>query len=264
MLTGRTSLPREIDWSLAGYRRAPLCCTTRGRGAQVKDAGRRVFKVAIIVALVASPWLIAASPAAADSSTPAPLAPIAEVSVGGTSACARMANGTVRCWGDNLYHQLGSDQSPVCPWPQLFCSTVPIEVVTATGLLTGVTQVSVGYRHVCALRSDSTAWCWGNGSSGELGTQSLSDSLIAQVVKNSAGSAPLTGIAQIVAGDYTTCARDDRRHRQVLGLRSRRAARRRWNARPVVAGRGQKRDEYRSIDRHHRPRNQPSAQLRAR
>jgi alpha-tubulin suppressor-like RCC1 family protein len=51
---------------------------------------------------------------------------VAEVVAGGAFACARMMDGTVKCWGDNTSQQLGA-ACPTSPSPSM-CST-PVGVV---------------------------------------------------------------------------------------------------------------------------------------
>ena len=44
--------------------------------------------------------------ASADAAAPAPVVAV-EIGAGETHTCARMSDGTVRCWGFNLFAQLG-------------------------------------------------------------------------------------------------------------------------------------------------------------
>ncbi len=80
-----------------------------------------------------------------------------QVAVGSSSACAVLANGTVQCWGDNSYGQLGDGgrERRLVPGP------VPG--------LTNVVEVDVGDAHACARQRDGAVWCWGQGSDGALG-----------------------------------------------------------------------------------------------
>jgi alpha-tubulin suppressor-like RCC1 family protein len=73
--------------------------------------------------------------------------------------CARRTGGAVQCWGDNLYHQLGQGPGNVIHNP------TPVEVV---GLASGVTSVSAGANHTCALVG-GTVHCWGYNGFGQLG-----------------------------------------------------------------------------------------------
>jgi alpha-tubulin suppressor-like RCC1 family protein len=121
----------------------------------------------------------------------------AEVGVGNGFACARRTDGSVACWGLGQVGQLGDGRSG-----GLLISTTPVEVST---LGQDVAQLSVGYAHACARKTDGTLWCWGNGSSGELGNGLqgagvLSATPIAVIALGNQ-------VAEVSAGDTITCAR---------------------------------------------------------
>ena len=112
------------------------------------------------------------------------------VVAGGDHTCALLVDGTVACWGRNWEAQLGtgSDSEPV---------TVPVPVKG----LDSVVEIAAGQDHTCALRSDATAWCWGNGGNGQVGPD-----------WNYGMTAPVrvTGVGDVVglsAGLYQTCLR---------------------------------------------------------
>lgn len=73
------------------------------------------------------------------------------------TTCARISDGTVRCWGAGPARGTGSVDA--CPVP----GVVPD--------LTGVTQLAVGADFACARRADAPRpiWCWGNDTWGQLG-----------------------------------------------------------------------------------------------
>ena len=70
------------------------------------------------------------------------------------------SNGTVRCWGDNGYGQLGNGTFTI--------SSSPVQV----SAISTATQISAGGSHTCALLSDGTVRCWGYNGYGELGNSS--------------------------------------------------------------------------------------------
>lgn len=74
-----------------------------------------------------------------------------ELVAGDNHFCARMADGTVRCWGDDTYGSLGR--------------TTP----DGGGVidLEGATQISAGGETTCAL-ADGDVSCWGGNKNGEL------------------------------------------------------------------------------------------------
>jgi alpha-tubulin suppressor-like RCC1 family protein len=80
------------------------------------------------------------------------------VAVGDSHACALLSNGTVECWGDNYYGELGTDTTTAN-------SETPIAV---TGL-SNVIAIAAGAVHTCALVSGGTVQCWGSNDYGELG-----------------------------------------------------------------------------------------------
>jgi hypothetical protein len=83
---------------------------------------------------------------------------ITQVSAGWNDTCARTSTGAAYCWGNNDYGQLGNGNlTSYQPSP-----------VAVTGL-TGVTQVSTGGLHTCALSSTGAAYCWGANGVGRLG-----------------------------------------------------------------------------------------------
>lgn len=83
---------------------------------------------------------------------------VAQVGAGGSHSCARTDAGGVQCWGNNGSGQLGDNE----PW---FRST-PIAV---PGLDSGVTALSTGAFHNCAVAAGGAVKCWGANASGQLG-----------------------------------------------------------------------------------------------
>jgi len=116
---------------------------------------------------------------------------VTAVAAGYKHACAVVAGGAVRCWGLNDRRQLGA----TCTGTD--CNARPLAVAG----LTGVTQLALGNRHSCALRSDGTVACWGDNASGELGLGTVETAMAAPA------SVPgLTGVRAIEAGISHTCA----------------------------------------------------------
>jgi alpha-tubulin suppressor-like RCC1 family protein len=77
-------------------------------------------------------------------------------------SCAVLEDGTAWCWGKNGDGQLGHGGTEAF-------STVPVQV---SGLAT-VTAVTAGEGHACALLEDTSAWCWGDNSDSQLGTEMI-------------------------------------------------------------------------------------------
>lgn len=75
------------------------------------------------------------------------------------TCCGQDSNGRVFCWGANDAAQLG-----VGPGPD---RSEPIQALLPGG--TGALLLAVGGAHVCVLVQENILWCWGQGSSGQLG-----------------------------------------------------------------------------------------------
>jgi len=83
---------------------------------------------------------------------------VKEVSVGRLHTCAVTTAGAAKCWGWNMFRQLGTGDDVNVQ--------VPTEVV---GLTSGVSAIATGDYHSCALHSSGKVSCWGWGPAGELG-----------------------------------------------------------------------------------------------
>lgn len=81
-----------------------------------------------------------------------------QVSVAWSHACGIRGAGELWCWGQNLRGQLGTGTTSTL-------SATPVRVGSASSWRT----VTVGGWRSCAIRTDGTAWCWGENSLGELG-----------------------------------------------------------------------------------------------
>ena len=81
------------------------------------------------------------------------------VEVGGAHACALGKSGTVWCWGNNVWSQLGNGD------PHLDFSFEPVRVLD----LPPASAISAAAFHTCAVVDDLDVYCWGSNSSGQLG-----------------------------------------------------------------------------------------------
>jgi alpha-tubulin suppressor-like RCC1 family protein len=115
---------------------------------------------------------------------------VTAIAAGGFHACALTIAGGVRCWGDNLYGQLGDGSTED--------RSAPVDVV---GLSDDVAAISLGWSHTCALTSAGSVKCWGNNPFGGLGDGTKNDSPLPVDVIGLGG-----GVQQVAAGGGHTCA----------------------------------------------------------
>ena len=122
------------------------------------------------------------------TTTTAAASRFASISAGGAHTCARLANGTARCWGAGSYGRLGNGSTLDHSTP-----------VTVSGL-TSVAQVSAGGAHSCALIGNGTAKCWGANAYGQLGVNSTTSHSTPVTVSG------LSGATSVSAGGNHTAA----------------------------------------------------------
>ncbi len=110
------------------------------------------------------------------------------VSAGGNHTCAIKNDGSLWCWGDNSFGQLGDGTFQT--------RTTPVRVMSS-----GVSYVSAGGNHTCAVMENGDLLCWGDNQYSQLGDSSLGVS--------SPYPAFITGnITKVEAGQNHTCALD--------------------------------------------------------
>ena len=134
------------------------------------------------------------------------LSGVKAVSLGYSFSCALKTSGTVWCWGTDDLGELGDGTMGDTHHERL----LPVQVKKGSGHLTGVTAISAGQDHVCALVGDKTAWCWGYDGYGALGDGTTGDSggrrLSPVHVRNGSDTAALADIKAISSGGRHTCA----------------------------------------------------------
>ncbi|HEU4409632.1 MAG TPA: hypothetical protein VFS43_30535 [Polyangiaceae bacterium] len=131
-----------------------------------------------------------------------PLVGVRSIALGLHHSCAQLDDESARCWGYNLYGQLGSGTG--------LNSGLPVTVLASPGApLAGVKGLAVGAFHTCASFGDGGARCWGSGINGQLG-----DGLAGAIHSYprtvlTAPDEPLTGVRALSANFDHTCARLD-------------------------------------------------------
>jgi alpha-tubulin suppressor-like RCC1 family protein len=129
-----------------------------------------------------------------NSTTPVPVAGLASgvvaITLGGNDSCARTQGGAMRCWGRGTEGQLGDGA--------LTNRSTPVAV---SGMTSGVTAISLGFDHTCAIVAGGAVRCWGFNLSGEVGNGMNANTSVPAAVSGFA-----SGGARIDAGHAHTCA----------------------------------------------------------
>jgi alpha-tubulin suppressor-like RCC1 family protein len=92
------------------------------------------------------------------------LSGVKAIAAGFLHSCALLTSGGVRCWGDNLYGELGASTPPPL-----------LATPTGTDVVTGAVAIAAGGSHNCALFAGGRVQCWGINIAGQLGTGSTAD-----------------------------------------------------------------------------------------
>jgi len=127
--------------------------------------------------------------------TPAQVSSLADasaISAGGAHTCALIGEDGVSCWGSNSAGQLGDDQA---------CGLLCTGAVSVSGLSDGVSSISAGVAHTCAVMAAGGAKCWGDNQPGQLGDGTTFERHVPVDV-----SGLTSGVTANGAGDSHTCA----------------------------------------------------------
>ncbi|MCA1598241.1 MAG: hypothetical protein LC769_04345, partial [Chloroflexi bacterium] len=94
------------------------------------------------------------------------------ISAGGAHTCAILDTGGVRCWGENLYGQLGYGNTT-----NLGDNNATPDTAGPVRLGSGRTAIAIsaGDADTCAVLDDGSVRCWGFGANGRLGYPTLDD-----------------------------------------------------------------------------------------
>ena len=112
-----------------------------------------------------------------------------------SSTCA-VVGGNVLCWGNGQYGRLGNGDTTD--------ALAPVMVMDGAQPLSNVVGLAAGLQHVCALRQGGSVSCWGRNLNGQLGRGTSGSGTDASTPAAIAG---LTGVDELLAAGYRTCAR---------------------------------------------------------
>lgn len=120
---------------------------------------------------------------------------ITQLAAGGASTCARRQDGTVFCWGSNLYGELGGGTNDGDPHPD----PVIIDVGGPS------VRVDVGQSAACALRTNGKVVCWGRDDQLQLARTELDGGDRLSIAREPGPAAvDALGFVGTRLGDYTT------------------------------------------------------------
>lgn len=115
---------------------------------------------------------------------------IVQVAAGDEFSCGVTGTSGIACWGDNFYGELGTGDARSNPFPY------PV-----FGLDSGMTLVTAGEKHACAITSAGAMKCWGLNNFGQLGNGTNANSFTPVGVEGLTSD-----VIEVSAGTSHTCA----------------------------------------------------------
>ena len=132
-------------------------------------------------------------------STLGTLANVRKLALGDDHSCALIDDGTVQCWGQGEFGQLG-DETRLDPM------AIASAVISGRNSLSGVTDLSSGARSTCAI-TRGNAVCWGSNDRGQLGAFTRLDHSATPIQVTMADqSGALDSLQSIALGSRHACA----------------------------------------------------------
>ena len=149
----------------------------------------------------------------ASSGDPTVLTAVAQMTAGDEHTCAATISGGGKCWGRTAEGAVGDGRGAGLigngdPTPEVApVSVLGIGEAFGGSPLTGVSGLSAGFAHTCALMSDSSVTCWGRAAYGRLGNGTATPSLAAPAAVVGVGATgQLSGASMVAGGQRHTCA----------------------------------------------------------
>ena len=120
---------------------------------------------------------------------------VISVAAGYGHTCVLVKDGSVSCWGDNSWGEVGNGYT--VPGPDPGAGKAQKALISGPAI-----QVVAGGNHSCALMVDGSVQCWGSNSNGQLGNGSNDDSNVPVTVpiKNLAAR----GAVRLGIGEYAS------------------------------------------------------------
>jgi hypothetical protein len=110
-----------------------------------------------------------------------------KVAAGYAHTCAIKQDGSLWCWGDNRYGQVGNGNF-------IGSITIPVQIMSS-----GVISVAAGGWHTCAIKRDGSLWCWGWNKDGRLGDGT-------NTIRTTPVQIMSSGVSSVALGGQHTCA----------------------------------------------------------
>jgi alpha-tubulin suppressor-like RCC1 family protein len=126
---------------------------------------------------------------------------VTAIAAGAFHTCARLRDGTARCWGENLAGGLGDGTTTDRRRPAV--------VLAPTGAkpLRGVVALTGGASSSCALVQGGQVRCWGYNAQRQLGITAATNRTRPVVVGVAGSRTALTGVTQVTGSSGGYCAR---------------------------------------------------------
>jgi alpha-tubulin suppressor-like RCC1 family protein len=127
-------------------------------------------------------------------------ATVKQIAMGAGHACVIASDKKVYCWGGGSNGQLGNGLTTAT-------QTTPV-AVSQGAMPAGATvkQIAAGVAHNCVIASDSKTYCWGAGTSGQLGNSSTASDMTTPVAVVQGATPAGSTFTQITGGTNYTCA----------------------------------------------------------
>lgn len=127
--------------------------------------------------------------------TDSPLTSVAKTVTGFWHNCALIQDGSIQCWGDDLFGQLGME-----PPNGSYIISYPVEVPFDGEFV----DVSAGEAHSCGVANDGFVYCWGGNLNAGLGNGSSDSEIIAHPIPEKVKNLTNNVIA-VDSGGRRTC-----------------------------------------------------------